>query len=75
MSQFTKFQSHMIHTIENVAFFISQLWLLNCDVEIEQFQLSNFGFKNPKKNTKLHFLMSQWIRYYLFKVHDSILNV
>ena len=58
MSQFTKFQSHMIHIIENVAFFISQLWLLNCDVEIEKFQLSNFRFKNPPKHQIALFYVS-----------------
>jgi hypothetical protein len=46
----------VIYIIENVAFFISQLWLLNCDVEIEKFQLSNFGFKNPPKTPNCTFL-------------------
>ena len=65
----------MIYIIENVAFLIPQLWLLNWDVEIEKFQLSNFGFKNFPKTPNCTFFMSQCVRYYIFKVNDSILNV
>lgn len=62
--------------IENVAFFIFELLVLNCDFELKQYQLLNLGFKKQNKKYKnVHFLIFLCIRYHLFKATDKIMNV